>query len=133
MNLLYQAMVCLNYVRGATIQYRNIMEELPSRMPANHKTKTTSVKSSDLEEAKVYKLYLKSLSNRMIEVVLCLKFDDTILFQDNKSKPGTKTKKAKSKCATKKEVPIKKTLLIPSVSILTLDEFNEIPKYMKGI
>ena len=44
-----------------------------------------------------------------------------------------KTKNAKAKCATKKEVPIKKTLLIPSVSILTLDEFNEIPKYMKGI
>ena len=59
MNLLYQAIVCLNYIRGATIQYRNIMEELPSRMPANHKTKTTSVKSFDLEEEKVYKLYLK--------------------------------------------------------------------------
>ena len=52
-------MVCLNYIRGATIQYRNIMEELPSRMPATHKTKTTSVKSSDLEEEKVYKLYSK--------------------------------------------------------------------------
>ena len=52
-------MVCLNYIRGATIQYRNIMEELPSRMPASHKTKITSVKSSNPDEEKVNKLYLK--------------------------------------------------------------------------
>ena len=61
-------MVCLNYIRGATIQYRNIMEELPSRMPASHKTKITSVKSTNPSTVETVKnVYLKWLSNPILK------------------------------------------------------------------
>ena len=47
-----------------------------------------------------------------------------------KSKKEGKAGGAKSK--PKEEQP-KKVLYIPSLAILTLQEYNDIPKYMKGL
>ena len=55
----------------------------------------------------------------------------TITFQSNKAKPSKEGKASKVKNKPKEE-PTKKPLYIPSLNILTLQEFNDIPKYMKG-
>ena len=49
-----------------------------------------------------------------------------------KCKSGKTSQPGDVKGGTKKEQTKKRVIHIPSISILTLEEFNEIPKYMKG-
>ena len=49
-----------------------------------------------------------------------------------KCKSGKTSQPGDVKGGTTKEQTKKRVIHIPSISILTLEEFNEIPKYMKG-
>lgn len=105
-----QANLCLKYIRENTFQFRNLLDDLPSRLPCNlskeNIRKTTNTVTTD-----------NATENNLKEV---------------KTKSNSGGKNGEIREGPSKGDVAKKPLQIPFISILTMQEFDAIPKYMKG-